>query len=155
MVGRCVIGAIRNLRYIEGDERTSLRKEDVMCANQVRRQAKFTCIVFLCRMYSTIHWSRLAKFGKLHHCASSGKKETGSRNKRVLDNRRGATRTNQFTVFAVRQVDALRLEDLPCDRDTRQYVRTQPRSTHAACHAFALIYDYGGGFVSLDAGLPN
>lgn len=22
-------------------------------------------------------------------------------------------------------------------------------------HAFALIYDYGGGFVSLDAGLPN
>lgn len=58
---------------------------------------------------------------------------------------------------------ALRLEDLPCDYDDRRggtrtiHSRTTTFGTRSVPlrHAFALIYDYGGGFVSLDAGLPN
>lgn len=58
----------------------------------------------------------------------------------------------------------LRLEGLLCTynhRGTRQYIHETLRTTTFGTRstplrrAFAVIYSYGGGFVSLDAGLPN
>lgn len=90
------------------------------------------------------------------------KKETGSRNKTgerfEWSTWAARCRTNQFTVFTASLCTKLtRLEDLPCDYDD-QYIRvTTTFGTRSVPlrHAFALIYDYGGGLVSLDAGLPN
>lgn len=68
-----------------------------------------------------------------------------------------AARTNQFAVNStgefVRRAERVTFGGSPsCDRANTFTFGTRGVPLR---HAFALIYDHGGGFVSLDAGLPN
>lgn len=76
-----------------------------MCANQVRRQVEiYMHRVFVPQLECIrlfISHARLNSVNCITVLFLLVKKGTGSRNKRVSDNRRGATRTNQLTVFTV------------------------------------------------------